>query len=191
MRRRHSAHKARAHESASEQPLELELRQAVLGCKREQRVSEAMAARIAGLVPKVRAERVATLAIEAREEMKASQVSLLLVREMCRYRTHRMQVAETLTRVVQQPGELVDFVAIYWSSGRVPLSAQAKKGLAAAFVKFDEQQLAKCSSKGPIKLRDVLFLCHAKPRDEAQAATWKRLIWGRLGATGLPNGRSS
>lgn len=26
----------------------------------------------------------------------------------------------------------------------------------------------------------MLFLCHAKPRDEAQAAVWKRLIWGRL-----------
>jgi 60 kDa SS-A/Ro ribonucleoprotein len=26
----------------------------------------------------------------------------------------------------------------------------------------------------------VLFLCHAKPRDDAQAGVWKKLIWGRL-----------
>src|SRR5205823_1171797 len=62
----------------------------------------------------------------------------------------------------------------------VPLSGQVKKGLAAVFPKFDEYQLAKYDRDGPIKLRDVLFLCHAKPRDKAQAAVWKRLIWGRL-----------
>jgi 60 kDa SS-A/Ro ribonucleoprotein len=55
-----------------------------------------------------------------------------------------------------------------------------KKGLAAAFPKFDEHALAKYDRGGPIKLRDVLFLSHAKPHDEAQAAVWKKLIWGRL-----------
>lgn len=58
----------------------------------------------------------------------------------------------------------------------MPLSGQVKKGLAAAFPKFDEYQLAKYDRGGPIKLRDVLFLCHAKPRDEAQAEVWKRLV---------------
>jgi len=62
----------------------------------------------------------------------------------------------------------------------VPLCRQVKKGLAAAFPKFDEYQLAKYDRGGPIKLRDVLFLCHAKPRDDKQAAAWKKLIWGRL-----------
>ena len=62
----------------------------------------------------------------------------------------------------------------------MPLSGQVKKGLAAAFPKFDEYQLAKYDRGGPIKLRDVLFLCHAKPRDAAQAGVWKKLIWGRL-----------
>jgi len=40
--------------------------------------------------------------------------------------------------------------------------------------------LAKYDRGGHIKLRDVLFLCHAKPRDAAQAGVWKKLIWGRL-----------
>lgn len=31
-----------------------------------------------------------------------------------------------------------------------------------------------------VRLRDVLFLSHAKPRDEVQAALWKRLITGEL-----------
>ena len=55
-----------------------------------------------------------------------------------------------------------------------------KRGLAAAFPKFDERQLSSYEDAGPIKLRDVLFLCHAKPRDDQQAGVWKKLIWGRL-----------
>jgi hypothetical protein len=31
-----------------------------------------------------------------------------------------------------------------------------------------------------VKLRDVLFLCHARPRDAAQAELWKRLAAGEL-----------
>jgi 60 kDa SS-A/Ro ribonucleoprotein len=62
----------------------------------------------------------------------------------------------------------------------VPLSGQVKKGLAAALPKFDEYQLSKYDCSGPIKLRDVLFLCHAKPRDAAQAGVWKKVTWGRL-----------
>jgi fructose-specific component phosphotransferase system IIB-like protein len=89
-------------------------------------------------------------------------------------------VAETLTRVIQRADELAEFVAIYWKDGRVPLSAQVKKGLAAAFPKFDEYALAKYDRGGPVRLRDVLFLAHAKPRDEAQAEVWKRLIAGEL-----------
>src|SRR5436189_121765 len=76
--------------------------------------------------------------------------------------------------------EIAEFVAIYWKDGKAPLSGQVKKGLAAAFPKFDEYQLAKYDRGGPIKLRDVLFLSHAKPRDEAQAEVWKKLIAGSL-----------
>src|SRR5437764_11462258 len=112
--------------------------------------------------------------------MKLRHAPLLLVREMARHNTHRAPVSETLARVIQRADELAEFVAIYWKDGRVPLSGQVKKGLAAGFPKFDGYQRAKYDRGGPIKLRDVLFLCHAKPRDEDQAAVWKRLIWGRL-----------
>ena len=139
-----------------------------------------IAGRIAELVPKVAAEKVAALAVEAREQMKLRHAPLLVVREMARHATHRRLVAETLERVIQRADELAEFVAIYWKDGRVPLSAQVKKGLAAAFPKFDEYQLAKYDRGGPIKLRDVLFLSHAKPRDAAQASVWKKLVWGRL-----------
>ena len=176
----------RTHEGAPARHLsnELQLRRSVLACLLwETQFYEdgvEIGGRIAELVPKVEAERVAALAVEAREEMKLRHVPLLLVREMARHKTHRGLVAETLERIIQRADELCEFVAIYWKDGRVPLSGQVKKGLAAAFPKFDEYQLAKYDRGGPIKLRDVLFLCHAKPRDDKQAGVWKKLIWGRL-----------
>src|SRR5215472_10289122 len=176
----------RTHEGAPARHIsnEFELRRSVLACLLwESQFYEdgvEIAGRIAELVPKVEPERVAALAIEAREQMKLRHAPLLLVREMARHKTHRGLVAETLESVIQRADELCEFVAIYWKDGRVPLSGQVKKGLAAAFPKFDEYQLAKYDRGGPIKLRDVLFLCHAKPRDEAQAAVWKKLVSGTL-----------
>ena len=180
------AAKLRTHEGAPARAIspELQLRRSVLACLLwESQFYEdgiEIAGRIAELVPKVQAEKVAALAVEASEQMKLRHAPQLLVREMARITTHRGLVAETLERVIQRADELAEFVAIYWKDGRVPLSKQVKKGLAAAFPKFDEYQLAKYDRGGPIKLRDVLFLCHAKPRDDKQAAVWKKLIWGRM-----------
>ena len=163
---------------------ELQLRRSVLACLlwESQFYEEGVevAGRIRELVPKVAPEQVAALAVEARVNMKLRHAPLLLVREMARHASHRKLVAETLERVIQRADELAEFVAIYWKDGRVPLSGQVKKGLAAAFGKFDEYQLAKYNRDGPIKLRDVLFLTHAKPIDQAQAELWKRLAEGTL-----------
>jgi 60 kDa SS-A/Ro ribonucleoprotein len=176
----------RTHEGASARHIshEMQLRRSVLACllweKQFYENGVEIAGRIAALVQKVAAEKVATLAVEARAQMKLRQAPLLLVREMARHKTHRGLVADTLASVIQRADELTEFVAIYWKDGRIPLSGQVKKGLAAAFPKFDEYALAKYDRRGPVKLRDVLFLCHAKPRDAAQAGVWKKLIWGRL-----------
>ena len=97
--------------------------------------------------------------------MKLRHAPLFLVREMARHATHRGLVAETLSRVIQRADELAEFVAIYWAGGKQPLSAQVKKGLASAFCKFDEYALAKYDRAGVVRLRDVLFLSHAKPVD--------------------------
>jgi 60 kDa SS-A/Ro ribonucleoprotein len=177
---------ARTHEGAPARNIspELQLRRSVLACLlwEDQFYEDGVeiAGRIQSLVSKVGAEGVAALALEARGKMKLRHVPLLLVREMARLKTHRERVSQTLAQVIQRADELAEFVAIYWKEGKVPLSAQSKKGLAKAFQKFDEYQLAKYDRSGPIRLRDVLFLCHAKPRDAEQAALWKRLIEGEL-----------
>lgn len=63
---------------------------------------------------------------------------------------------------------------------KTPIAAQVKKGLALAFTKFDAYQLDKYDRPGEITLRDVLFLCHAKPQNAEQAAMWKQLVDGTL-----------
>jgi 60 kDa SS-A/Ro ribonucleoprotein len=176
----------RTHEGAPAVTLtpEQALRRSVLSCMLwENEFYEdgvAIAGRIRELVPRVAPEKAASLAVEARTAMKLRHAPLLLVREMARLATHRGLVAETLVRVIQRADELSEFVAIYWAEGRRPLSAQVKKGLAAAFTTFDEYALAKYDRAAPVRLRDVLFLSHAKPRDTAQAELWKRLIAGEL-----------
>jgi len=141
---------------------------------------QSVAQRIVETIPKVAPTTVAAMAIEAREQMKLRHVPLLLVREMARLDTHKHLVAATLARVIQRADELSEFVAIYWREKRQPLSAQVKRGLASAFTKFHEYALAKYNRDGAVKLRDVLFLCHAKPKDAEQDALWKRLVSGEL-----------
>jgi 60 kDa SS-A/Ro ribonucleoprotein len=82
--------------------------------------------------------------------------------------------------VIQRADELGEFVALYWKEKKQPLSAGVKRGLARAFTKFDAYQLAKYNRESTVKLRDVLFLCHAKPRNAEQAADWKKLVDGTL-----------
>ncbi len=138
--------------------------------------------RIAALVPDVEPATVAALAVEARSKMKLRHAPLWVVRAMARQPKHKAFVADTLSNVIQRADELAEFVALYWKDGKQPLSKQVKKGLAAAFPKFDAYQLAKYNRDEPVKLRDVLFLCHAKPKDEEQAAVWKQLVDGTLPA---------
>jgi 60 kDa SS-A/Ro ribonucleoprotein len=149
-----------------------------------------IADRIKQLVPLVEPERVAALAIAAREDMKLRHAPLLLLREMARLATHRGLVADTLVRVIQRPDEMTELLAIYWADAlgpmqqrkKQPISAQIKKGLARAVTKFDAYQLAKYDRDGAVRIRDVLFLVHAKPKDAEQEKVWKQLVEGELSA---------
>jgi len=95
---------------------EIQLQRSVLACLLwESQFYEdgvEIAGRIAELVPKVAADKVAPLAVEASEQMKLRHAPLLLVREMARHKTHRAAVSETLARVIQRADELAEFVPI-------------------------------------------------------------------------------
>lgn len=139
-----------------------------------------IAKRIAALVPRVRPEQVAALAVEARDAMHLRHVPLFLVRELARIRGCGPLVADTLARVIQRPDELTEYLSLYWrgqaDADKAPLSAGSKRGLARAVAQFSEYALAKYDRDAAYKLRDVLRLTHAKPKDAAQAALWKRVV---------------
>lgn len=162
----------------------LQLRRSVMSCMLWENEfyedGQSIAGRIAETIPHVYPQEVRNIAIEAREKMKLRHVPLLIAREMARIPSHKELVSETLAAIIQRPDELAEFLAIYWKDGRQPLSAQVKRGLAAAFTKFSPYSLAKYNMDREIRLKDVLFLCHAKPKDKEQGDTWKQLIAGEL-----------
>jgi hypothetical protein len=135
---------------------------------------QTIADRIEALAAEVDAQVLADLAIEARERFNLRHAPLILAVALSRKPAGAL-IGQTIERVIQRADELSEFLALYWRGGKRPLSKQVKVGLARAFGKFDAYQLAKYDRDGPVKLRDVLFLAHPKPQDEAQAALWKQL----------------
>lgn len=161
------------------------LRRALLSCllweDQFYESGEAIAERITRLTLSVPPMDAATLAVEARESGKLRHAPLWVARALAGGTlAQRAVVSNLLEQIIQRPDELTEFLALYWKAGKVPLSAQVKKGLAKVFQKFSAYQLGKYNRDEAIKLRDVLFLCHAKPKDAEQAATWKQLVEGTL-----------
>lgn len=174
--------KERTHEGAHAAKLDdvARLRRSVLSCLLWENEfyedGEAIAARITSLAAKVPPETLAALAIEARSQMNLRHVPLLLLTVLAKTGAGREKlVADTVEAVIQRADELSELVAIYWRDGKKPLPAQFKKGLARAFGKFDAYQLSKYDRPGPIRLRDILFLVHPKPKAAEQAEAWKKL----------------
>jgi hypothetical protein len=140
---------------------------------------QSIAARIEKLAEEVKVTELAALAIEAREKYNLRHVPLLLLCALAKRGVKSSIVSETIFQTIQRADELTELCAIYWRNGKVPLSAQMKKGLARAFGKFNAYQLAKYNRDGQVKLRDVLRLVHAKPNAE-QEEVWKKLMNGTL-----------
>jgi 60 kDa SS-A/Ro ribonucleoprotein len=145
-----------------------------------------IADRIVSLVGKCDPEYVSSLACEARTKGNLRHVPLLLTSALSKSTGGRI-VADTIAGVVQRADELSELLAVHARLNGVSpnevkskIPAQMKKGLARAFQKFSEYQLAKYNRDGAIKLRDVLFLCHAKPWFKEQADVRKRLVEGKL-----------
>jgi hypothetical protein len=118
------------------------------------------------------------LAKKARKQFKLRHVPLLLVRELLRKGNIK---ADDIAEVIQRPDEMGELLAIYNKDGRKPLAAQLKKGLAKAFLKFNEYSLAKNDkNSAAYSVRDVMFMVRPKPVDDVQAALFKRIAEGKM-----------
>jgi hypothetical protein len=164
-----------------------QLRRSVLSCllweSEFYEDGEQIGKRIADLVAQCVPEDVAALAVEAREQMHLRHVPLLLLRELARHprlKDRPQLLSRTMARVLQRADEPAEFLALYWKDRKEPLSKQVKRGLAWSLRRFSEYELAKYNGDREVTTRDVLFLTHAKPKDEAQAALWKRLAANEL-----------
>lgn len=173
-----AVNRARTHEGAPAQPADSplsELRRAVLSCLLFEDTfyekGSDIAARISALAPKVPAQQVAALAVESRTVHGLRHVSLFLALTLI----GRPGAAKTIEAVINRADELAEIVALYWRDGRRPLAASLKRGIAVAFQKFSADRLSKYDRDQVVKLRDVMFLVHPKPKDEEQAAAFKAL----------------
>jgi hypothetical protein len=155
----------------------LQLRRSVLACllweNQFYEDGETIADRIMVTAEKVKKDDVAALAVEARTVHGLRHAPLMLLLDLVR--RGGPGVAEAITATITRPDELAELVALYWRGGKRPLSAQMKRGLAAAFDKFNEYSLAKYDRDGMVRLRDVLFLSHAKGKTPERESLYKRL----------------
>jgi len=138
-----------------------------------------LAQRITELCAKVKPEEIAALAVKARHDLKLRHVPLWLCVQLLRLKAGAL-AGRTIEQVVQRPDEMGELIALYRKDGRIPLAAQLKKALARLFVKFTPYQLAKWDRDAAVKVKDVMFLVHPKPKDAEQAAVWKKLVDGTL-----------
>lgn len=137
---------------------------------------QSVAERIRALSDKVSVPELAALAIEARHDQNLRHVSLLLLVELIRRGSGRgKEVAAVIEKVVSRADEIAELVALYWDGKKKPLAKSLKLGLAAAFNNFGEYQLAKYNRDNVVKLRDVLFMVHPKPKDENQQKIFDKL----------------
>ncbi len=124
-------------------------------------------------VAKVKPEFAISLAKTARYQYKLRHVPLIILREVIRSGNAK---ADDIADVINRPDEMGELISLYNKDGKQPLSHQLKHGLAKAFCKFNEYQLAKNDkNSAAYSVRDVMFMTRPKPTDEAQAELFKRI----------------
>lgn len=125
-------------------------------------------------VPK---EKIVEVALDCHQKGLLRHIPLFLIVQALK--KHAI-CSDAIATICSRPDQMTELLTLYWKEGKKPLASQLKKGLAKAFQRFDRYQLGKYNRDAPIKLRDVLFLCHAKPKDADQAQDWKDLVNKKL-----------
>jgi len=189
--------RAPARQLSPEQTLERTVLACLLWEKQFYESGEDIAARIERLASEVSPVFVAELAYRTRHEGNLRHVPLLLLYALTLTGAGIPNlVQDAISNTIARADEVTEFLSIYWAhdkpgKARRPLSAQTKKGLAAAIAKFDAYQLAKWDKDAPVKLRDALRMVHAKPQDDKQAKVFKGLAERSLKSTRTWEARQS
>jgi 60 kDa SS-A/Ro ribonucleoprotein len=161
-----------------------ELRRSVMACFLWEGTfyesGEDIANRITRLTQEVPVDAAIEIATDARTKGNLRHVPLWMLTAMIQSKypnsEDRLKVGKAIPEIVQRADEMGELIGMYWKDGKKPLTKQMKIGLANAFKKFNEYQLAKYDSDArALKIRDVMFLAHPKPDNEEQVALFKKV----------------
>ena len=124
---------------------------------------------------------VASLAVFARREFHMRSVAHVLTAYLAHTPEGKPYVRHTVKGVAMRGDDLTEIMSFYLATFGKPIPNSLKKGIAEVLAGLDEYTLAKYKGSGKsLKMKDILCLCHPSPRDEAQAAMWKRCLENRL-----------
>ncbi len=137
-----------------------------------------IAERISDLCQKVDNEKIASIAVEAKVQMKLRHVPLLLLTELCK---KKYNVRKLVPELISRADDITETLAIYWKDGKKPISKSLWRGLRDSFYKFDEYALGKYKgSRKAISLKNAIKILRPKPLNQEQAELWKRLVKDEL-----------
>ena len=127
---------------------------------------------------------VCDLAIRTRHLGKLRHAPLYLMVQALKMKgtpEERNLIGNSISEVIHRADELAEILAIYWKENpNASVPRQLKAGIAKAFPKFNEYNLAKYNQDGDVKLRDAMFISHPKPENKEMDKLWKKLINNKL-----------
>lgn len=124
---------------------------------------------------------VSRLAVFARREFNMRSVAHVLTSYLAHEVEGKPFVRETVKGVSLRGDDVTEIMSFYLSTFGKPIPNALKKGINDVLAGFDEYTLAKYKGNGKsVKMRDLICLCRPKPKNDAQAALWKRCIEDRL-----------
>ena len=147
-----------------------------------ERNSEEILKRIRALMRQNSPEYIAKLAVYAREKMNLRSIPLVLTVELSKIHNGDALVGKLTERIIQRADEITEILAYYQKSNEreglkklAKLSKQLSRGIATAFHKFDEYQMAKYDRDNEVSLRDAMFLTHPKPLSEEESNLFTKI----------------
>lgn len=124
---------------------------------------------------------VSNLAVFARREFNMRSVAHVLTAYLAHEEKGKPFVRDTVKGVSLRGDDVTEIMSFYLATFGKPIPNSLKKGINDVLTGFDEYTLAKYKGdEKAVKMRDLLILCHPKPKSEEQEALWKRCLEGTL-----------
>lgn len=127
---------------------------------------------------------VSRLAVFARREFNMRSVSHVLTAYLAHEVDGKPFARETVRGVSLRGDDVTEIMSFYLATFGKPIPNALKKGINDVLSGLDEYSLAKYKGDGKaVKMRDLLCLCRPTPKDDVQAAMWKRCLESTLATT--------